>query len=108
MIGYTGAPWLAGEVRDGRAMPARSREEASKLANQLADRLQLAPSEFGRFVSLYSEHRDATLGGDIGVWSTHEPGAISREREVLATLDVGQVSRPLDSQQGFEIFERVR
>ena len=104
VIGYRGAPLLM-QVRPGREI-SRSRNEAHAIANEVHARAAARPNEFPQFVEIYSDDANALSRGDIGTWSTHEPYIHHREIELIAQLDVGQVSLPIDSAKGFRIFRR--
>jgi hypothetical protein len=58
-------------------------------------------------VDRYSENEDRAQQGDLGVFSTRDPGYLPLEVHHLAELAVGGVSDPLDSYFGFEILKRV-
>jgi hypothetical protein len=106
IISYDEAPWL-GRYLARRPVAARSRAEALALAEALSQRLREHPEQFADAVEQYSDHRDALRGGDLGEWSTREPTPWFRELELLRELDVGQVSRPLDSPFGVQILRRT-
>jgi hypothetical protein len=106
VIGYKEAPWLD-YARRPRAVRSRSRKEALALGKALSAQLRAARENFAEFVQQYSDHADAERGGDIGVWSNRERSPLPREIEILATLEVGGISEPLDSQWGIEILQRT-
>lgn len=107
VLGYAEAPWLKHQMAAGRKLPVRSRAEALSLALQVRSLLLREPGRMTEFVARYSDHEDAVLGGDIGVWSTREAGPYSREREVVSKLPIGGVSTPVDSHQGWQILVRI-
>jgi len=106
VIGYAEAPWL-GLFHRGERRPARTRAEAFALAWRIASSARLDASSFDSLVASYSEHEDFINGGDIGVWSSNEPGEFGRERALLASVKVGTVTDPVDSHMGFQVFLRT-
>lgn len=89
----------------------RDRDEAERLAKRIAAEASADPERFQQLVELYSDHADALRGGDFGVWSNHErsPRLAPRYREVdaIAALKVGEVSDPIEGDEGFNIFLRT-
>lgn len=100
VIGYRGALGLASES-------ARSRDQALAVAKDVAARAKSDPSSFGALVAQYSENPDRVSHGDLGVYSTRDPGYMATEVQALAHLAVGQVGGPIDGRFGFEILKRV-
>jgi len=115
VIGYDEAPWLEVVPRPERAAPAwqassrphRSREQALALAQAVYERALAPGQSFAELIERYSEHRDALRGGDFGSWSNREPTPFRQELQALATLEPGEVGRPVDSQLGFQILRRT-
>jgi parvulin-like peptidyl-prolyl isomerase len=105
VIGHDDATFLT-YARRG-TIAKRTRGEALSLAQTLVARLRDSPAIFDELVATHSEHRDAEQGGDIGVWTNHEPSPFGREIEVLSRLSTGQISGPIDSPFGFQIFKRT-
>lgn len=105
VIGHDRARFLKFAQNDKAT--GRSREEALAIAQRIVQEAREAPARFPDLVSKYSEHRDIKQGGDIGSWSNREPSPFSRELEVVAALPVGGVSEPIDSQFGYQIFQRT-
>jgi hypothetical protein len=106
VLGHDSTDWLQYRLRPGK-MPHRTREQALLLARELADRARAKPGLFARLVASYSEHRDAADQGDIGVWSTREAGPFPRVVDTVAKLQIGEISEPLETPHGVEIFERT-
>jgi hypothetical protein len=100
VIGYQGMFGLAKESQ-------RSRAEAQRLARAVAEQAQQNPENFGTLVDRYSESKDRAQHGDLGVFSTRDPGYQPFEVYRLAGLAVGEVTGPIDTYWGFEILKRV-
>jgi hypothetical protein len=100
VIGYRSAVSLAVE-------PQRSRAEALLLAKDVAEQALKGAQDFGTLVERYSESADKSQHGDIGVYSTRDPGYMPVEVQRLARLKVGEVTGPIDGPAGFEILRRV-
>jgi hypothetical protein len=100
VIGYQGTVGLATESH-------RSRAAAKILATEIAEEAKKNASEFGAFVERYSESVDRAVHGDIGVYSTRDPGFLPIEVHVLAGIAVGEVTGPVETRFGFEILKRV-
>jgi hypothetical protein len=94
-------------VFGGGPHSSRSRAEALVLANEVFRRAREAPQSFRALVDRYSENTDRRRGGDMGVYSTRDPGYLPVEILHLARLEIGQVTGPLDSPVGFEILKRI-
>lgn len=100
VIGYERVYGLVGPSR-------RSRAEALQLAKEIAARAKKDPSQFTSLVDRYSENVDRVQHGDLGVYSTRDPGYFPGEVHLLAGLKVGDVGGPIDSRFGFEILKRT-
>jgi hypothetical protein len=85
----------------------RARPEALKLAQQLRAQLDQRPDRFADLARQYSDAHDATDGGDIGIWSTHEGAGRSLASQVLAGLSVGAIAGPFETVAGYEIAQRT-
>jgi PPIC-type PPIASE domain len=103
MIKYRGA---RGSVRNGQ-VPHRSREEAWRLAIELARTAAGDPERFSDLVESHSE-TEFTRAGDIGVWSTCEPSPMAVAINVLSGLAIGEISPVIDTPNGFAVFRRTR
>lgn len=106
VIGYDGASWLDSFHRHGHKSLKRPRADALAAAESIAAKAREGES-FDALLKRNSEHEDATQLGDIGVWSTHEPAGLEREREQLSRLEVGEISQPIDSMIGFQLYMRT-
>ena len=105
LIGHDRAPWL-GRFLAHRPLPARSRDEAMRLAHSIYERAK-SGEPFDQLAREHSDHREALRGGDFGAWSTHESTPYRREIELLAGMEVGEVHSPIDSPFGVAILQRV-
>lgn len=100
VVGYRGVFGLVAET-------SRTREQALALAKDVAARAKSEPANFGALVAQYSENIDRVSHGELGVYSTRDPGFMPTEIQALARLEMGQVGGPIDSRFGFEILRRV-
>jgi hypothetical protein len=91
----------------GQQPVKRSRAEALERARTAAAAARAGKQSFEALVAQYSDAVDVPQRGDFGVWSTHDPGSAGREIELLGALKVGEVSEPIDSRFGFEVFVRT-
>ncbi len=91
-----------------QARPARTREQAFEIAQRIADRLRDHPESFARVAREESEDlATRSLGGSLGgitalEWAHRYP----RVLDALAALEVGEVSRVVESPHGFHVFLR--
>lgn len=100
VIGYKGVFAL------GRDTP-RSRAEALALAQEVTSRARANPANFRELVAQYSDNVDRAIQGNMGVYSTHDPGYWPLEVDALSRVKVGEIYGPIDSRVGFEILRRV-
>ncbi len=104
VVGYRGTAPFAQRAE----LPVeRSRSEAELLAKRIAAEAAAQPGRFAALMGEYSEHADVMRGGDFGSWSTYEPANRQREIEVISALEIGGVSQPVESFDGFSIFQRT-
>jgi hypothetical protein len=85
----------------------RPRDDARARASHVVSLVRARQVPFDKLVTEYSEHADRVFGGDLGTWSTLEPGDYPREVEALSRLKVGDVAEPLDSFWGFQVLQRT-
>jgi len=100
VIGYPGVVGLVAESH-------RTRAEALRLATEVAERAEKDPGSFTSLVDRYSENVDRAHHGDMGAYSTRDPGYSPVEIFRLTNTKVGEVTGPVDSRFGFEILKRV-
>jgi hypothetical protein len=100
VIGYEGVYSLVTENH-------RTRAEALQLAKEISERAKRDPAGFSALVDHYSENIDRASHGDLGLYSTRDPGTVPVEIQHLASMPVGAVTGPIDSRFGFEILQRV-
>jgi hypothetical protein len=105
VIGHDQAPFL--RQLTAAALPSRTREDALAISQEIYAALVEHPERFQELVKRHSEHPDAALGGDLGQWSSWEPTEYSRQLEVLAELDVGEIAAPIETLLGWEILVRT-
>jgi PPIC-type peptidyl-prolyl cis-trans isomerase-like protein len=106
VIAYDEAPWVP-QVLAGRTIPHRSHGEAEVLARDLFERARRGTGDFEDLVARYSDHEELVRGGDFGQWSSRESTPFAREVERLVSLDIDEISPPLDTVFGFQIIQRT-
>lgn len=89
-----------------RMRSTRSRQEALSLAHSIVERAR-GGADFASLVARYSEDPEPRPAGDMGVWSSVEPGHNGTELDVLSNLALFEVSDPLDSRHGIQILRRI-
>ncbi len=90
-----------------RSGTTRARKDAFALAQRVSAQIRDGVS-FDSLVAKYSDSDDAARGGDMGVWSVHDPKALSAQTDVLAGLREGDLAEPLDSRQGLQLLQRIK
>jgi PPIC-type peptidyl-prolyl cis-trans isomerase-like protein len=85
----------------------RSREEALATARIVSATLRVAPARFDELLAQFSAGASNEQHGYIGVWTNQEPGGFARERELLAQMNLGDISEPIDGPLGFQVFLRI-
>jgi hypothetical protein len=100
VIGYAGVYGLGRKV-------TRSREQAMALAQEVASRARRNPASFRALVTQYSDNEDRAIQGDLGVYSTQDPGYLPLEVDGLSRVKIGEIYGPIDGRLGFEILRRV-
>ncbi len=93
--------------RPGQKPVQRSRQQALERARAVVAEARASKRPFESLATEYSDARDARQRGDFGVWSVRDPENVGRELELLGSLKVGEISEPMDSRWGFEVFERT-
>ncbi|MCH2210813.1 MAG: peptidyl-prolyl cis-trans isomerase [Fuerstiella sp.] len=82
----------------------RTKEEALKLAQEIAVKAKETGTNFANLAREYSEGPSSEKGGDLGVFL---PGAMVKPfNNALLTLKIGEVSDPVETQYGFHIILR--
>lgn len=86
---------------------ARSKADALRLARKLSRELTQEPEHFAAAARQYSdEPLTAASGGSLGVFSAM--AVPPQFVDALANLNEGQVSRPVETPQGYHIIRRLR
>lgn len=94
--------WLSDDRKS-----TRSREEAIRLAESLADTLQRAPKTFAENARQFSDDSvTRESGGSLGGMSAAQLSLWPRILDSLAGLAEGQVSNPVETEWGYHVFLR--
>ena len=100
LVAYDGATGAKPEIK-------RSKQEAQKLAVELASKLKEPNADFGALAKKHSDAPDAARGGILP--------AFKRDSDMDATLKsaafqtaVGQFSGVINTDQGFLILQRLK
>jgi hypothetical protein len=108
VFAHDDAPWVQRFLaRPGHPQARRSKAQALALAEQVYAEAKQNPSAFATLVERYSDHEDASRGGDFGAWSSREPTPFRREVSTLLRLKVDEVAPPLDTLFGVQIILRT-
>lgn len=110
LIGHADAPWLQFvERQDGTHDLWRERDslEALELATRLTGEVRASPERFDVLVQEYSDHWDAAQGGDVGSWSSLEPGPYSRALAVVGQAAEGEIVGPISTFLGWTVWQRT-
>jgi hypothetical protein len=102
VIGYTGSDT---KPRPGRPL-TRTREQARARAEEVRAQAAREPAAFAELARVHSDSVDGDSSGDMGQWSSQARVGETTPLYVLSTLAVGQVSRVLETPQGFRILKR--
>lgn len=101
------APFNVGHWRRLSPPPSRSRDEASALARELAERARAAPSSFAELAKTQSEDEvSAPAGGSLGGVRATIFASWPQVLDALATLQEGAISGVVETQFGFHVFKR--
>jgi hypothetical protein len=104
LISYVGTiGWLA----ESPQLPPRSYADAAQLAQQVYERLRDEPNSFRTVAQEVSDGNSRLIGGEIGPWSTTDPGDEGRVVALLSRMKVGEIGRPLETPAGFRILQRT-
>jgi hypothetical protein len=97
----------AGTIGPADSRSTRARKDAIELARRVSEEARSGRRRFDQLVRTHSEGADREAGGDMGAWSTRDPGTIPREVEALADLPLGGVSSPIETYLGVQVLKRV-
>lgn len=100
VIGYEGVYALGREAPRGRAQALKLAQEVTSLARENS-------ANFRALVAQHSDNVDRAVQGNMGVYSTQEPGHLPQEVDALSRMKVGEIYGPIDSRLGFVILKRV-
>jgi hypothetical protein len=88
--------------------PERSRQEALRIAEEVAREARSAPDEFGRIARERSDdRRTAEQGGVLGVYIASQFLPWPMVLDAFAALKPGDVSAVVETQYGFHVFRRL-
>lgn len=93
------------ESTAGDGPSSRSHADALQLARTVSGAAR-SDADFAELIVKYSESPDVVRGGDLGTWSTTDPGPLGTVIETLARLKIGECSEPIDTREGFQILKR--
>jgi parvulin-like peptidyl-prolyl isomerase len=96
-------------LHERRGKPRRPREESLRRAREVVEKVRSGALPFDVAVREYSDATDAaSRGGYIGVLDrTDKTFTEARYRQVLFSLEIGEVSDPLETPAGVHVFRRV-
>ncbi len=86
---------------------SRSKEEARARAEALVAKARKDPGEFEALVRAESDAWDRDKGGALGAWTLNSgryPAAFDR---AIFGLNEGAISEPIESEFGYQIFQRI-
>jgi parvulin-like peptidyl-prolyl isomerase len=98
LIAYRDAP----KPRQG---VTRTRDEALRLATELAGQARATPSSFGALARARSDDGTAAAGGELGAWVVGEkmPRAID---DAVRAVEIGAIAGPVETEFGFHVLVR--
>lgn len=96
----------AGATRAPAAL-ARSKAEARARAEALADRARRDPAAFDALIRAESDGWDRDRGGHLGAWSPGQGRYPVGFDRAVSGLAEGAISAPVESEFGYQIFQRV-
>jgi peptidyl-prolyl cis-trans isomerase SurA len=112
LLGEDGQSFLANMIlishADSPAAPSRierGRLEALRLASQLRDRLVAHPDSFAVLARKHSDGEGKEMGGRLAMFNRYSHGKYFGD--VVASLEVGEVSEVFETRQGYNIIQRV-
>lgn len=99
---FTLMPWTVGEPP-----PHRSRAEALELAREVADKARARPNTFAALAERYSEDvTTRSFGGFLGGLTAAHFSSPTQVLDAIATLQPGDVSRVVETEEGYHVFYR--
>jgi len=103
---FAGAHILIAYKGAMRARPnvTRTKEEALKLAKELAEKAKKDPSKFAELARENSDGPSGPRGGDLGRWPKGQ--MVPAFDQAIGKLKVGEVSDPVETPFGFHVMMR--
>ena len=103
---YAGSHILLAYKGAMRARPdlARTKEDAQKLATELAAKAKAAPDTFAELAKKNSDGPSAARGGKLGVWPAGQ--MVPAFDKAIQKLKMGEISDPVETPFGFHVMMR--
>jgi len=103
---FSGAHILVAYAGAMRAKPGitRTKEEALKLARELAEKAKKNPSSFAELAKQHSDGPSGPRGGDLGRWPKGR--MVPQFDQAIEKLKIGEVSDPVETPFGFHVMMR--
>lgn len=103
---YAGAHILVAYKGARRASPniTRTKEQAKKLAQELAEKARADKSKFAELAKKHSDGPSASQGGDLGTW--RKGRMVAEFDQAIGKLEVGGISDPVETAFGFHVMVR--
>lgn len=107
MLGHAGTTRLQLATPFFAEPSTRTRDEALRLALEIASQLDRRPRDFARLAARHSEDRvSREQGGELGIVAA--TGLPATMLDALAVLKIGEISRVVESEFGFHIVKRLQ
>jgi hypothetical protein len=97
LVAYKGAMRAAPNV-------TRSKEQARKLADQIAKEARADPEKFTELAKKHSDGPSGPRGGSLGVWPKGQ--MVPQFDTAIEKLKIGEISDPVETPFGFHVIKR--
>jgi parvulin-like peptidyl-prolyl isomerase len=101
---FAGAHILIGYKGAMRSKAGRTKDEALKLATELATKAKKDTSKFGDLAKKHSEGPSGPRGGDLGAWPKGR--MVPAFDQAIEKMKIGEVSDPVESPFGYHVILR--
>ena len=98
LIAYKGAMRANAKI-------TRTKEEAKKLAGEIAKQLKADPKKFEEVAATKSDGPSAAQGGRLGKWPKGR--MVPAFDKAIEKMKIGEVSDPVESPFGFHVIQRL-